>query len=282
MPDFTLPLGEGINILFDLLIPVIAPFFKSISSALEVILNGFEQFFLLFHPLLITAAAALLVWLFVSKKLGVFTALAAVLLYGLGLWAATIGTLAIVLTGTLISLAIGIPLGILASQYNNFDRILRPILDFMQTLPSFVYLIPAVVFFGLGKVSAVVATLIFAMPPAIRLTNLGIRQVSADMIEAAKSFGSTRLQILKNVQLPLALPTIMAGVNQCIMMSLSMSVIAAMIGAGGLGRDVLTAMQTVDIGLGVEGGLGIVLLAILLDRITEKVTNKRQKTRQQT
>jgi glycine betaine/proline transport system permease protein len=278
MPEFTIPLGEIINNIFDQLIPVITPFFKSVSNGLEVILNGFEQFLLLFPPLILAVAAAILVWLFVNKKLGIFTAVAAVFIYGLGLWEQTIGTLAIVLSGTLISLVVGIPLGILASQSDSCETILRPILDFMQTLPSFVYLIPAVIFFGLGKVSAVVATLIFAMPPAIRLTNLGIRQVPADMVEAAKSFGSTRFQILKYVQLPLALPTIMAGVNQCIMMALSMSVIAAMIGAGGLGRDVLKAMQTVDIGLGVEGGLGIVLLAILLDRITENVTKKHPKS----
>ncbi len=280
MPEFTIPLGDIINKLFDYLIPLIAPFFKSISNGLELLMDKFEFTLLFFNPLLLVLIATVLVWLFVDKKLGILTAVATIFLYGLGLWEATIGTLSIVLTATLISLGFGIPLGILSSQNDSIEKILRPILDFMQTLPSFVYLIPAVIFFGLGKVSAVVATLIFAMPPAIRLTNLGIRQVPGDMVEAAKAFGSTRFQILKDVQLPLALPTIMAGVNQCIMMSLSMSVIAAMIGAGGLGRDVLKAMQTVDIGLGVEGGLGIVLLAILLDRITESVTNKRRITKE--
>jgi glycine betaine/proline transport system permease protein len=146
----------------------------------------------------------------------------------------------------------------------------------MQTLPSFVYLIPAVIFFGLGQVAAVAATLIFAIPPAARLTNLGIRQVPEDMVEAAKAFGATRSQILTGVQLPLAMPTLMTGVNQCIMLSLSMSVIAAMIGAGGLGGEVLKAMQTINIGLGVEGGIGIVIIAILLDRITENISNKRR------
>lgn len=274
MPEYTIPLGDVINKIFDKIIPVIAPIFQTISNWLAVVMNGFENFLLLFNPVILALAVTILVWIFVNRKLGIFAAVTAIFLYGLGLWEATMGTLAIVLTGTLISLGLGIPLGILASQSDGFEKVLRPILDFMQTLPSFVYLIPAVIFFGLGPVSAVVATLIFAMPPAIRLTNLGIRQVSADMIEAAKSFGSTRFQILKNIQLPLALPTIMAGVNQCIMLALSMSVIAAMIGAGGLGRDVLKAMQTVDIGLGVEGGLGIVLLAILLDRITEKITKQ--------
>ena len=183
-------------------------------------------------------------------------------------------TLALVITGTFISLAVGVPIGIASALSNKLEKILRPILDLMQTLPSFVYLIPAVMFFGLGNVSALVAILIFSMPPAIRLTNLGIRQVPADKIEAAQAFGATRLQTLIGVQLPLALKTIMAGVNQCIMMALSMSVIAAMIGSGGLGSVVLKAMQTVDIGMGIEGGLGIVALAILIDRVTEQLSKQ--------
>jgi glycine betaine/proline transport system permease protein len=185
----------------------------------------------------------------------------------------------LVIAGTFLSLLFGIPIGILASQNDTAEKIVSPILDLMQTMPSFVYLIPAVIFFGLGKVAALAAILIFAIPPAIRLTNLGIRQVPTEMIEAANAFGSTRMQILKDVQLPLAMPTIMTGVNQCIMMSLSMSVIAAMIGAGGLGREVLKAMQTVDIGLGLEGGLGIVVVAIIMDRISQKVAKRSEKER---
>ncbi len=278
MPDITIPLGDKINLLFDRLIPIISPITRALSNIFEVLVANLEDFLLLLPPLLIIISLSILAWWIAGKKLGVFSFLGLFLMYMLQLWSQTMSTLALVLLGTLISLLLAIPLGIWSSLNNNVEKTLRPVLDFMQTLPSFVYLIPAVVFFGLGKISAVVAIMIFAMPPPVRFTNLGIRQVPVDMIEAAQSFGSTRKQILFNVQLPLALPTIMAGINQCIMMSLSMAVIAAMIGAGGLGGEVLKAMQTVDIGLGVEGGLGIVLLAILLDRMTEKVSKNREFT----
>lgn len=274
--NFSIPLAEKINDIFDQIIPTLAPFFNSISDILEAVIRGFEDFLLYWPPLGVILAISLLVWFLAGRKLAIFSLVSLIFILGLELWPETIASLALVLVGTLISLLIGIPLGILASQSDMMERIIRPILDFMQTLPSFVYLIPAVIFFGLGKVAAVVATLIFAMPPPIRLTNLGIRQVPNDMVEAAKAFGSTRLQILTGVQLPIALPTIMAGVNQCIMMSLAMAVIAAMIGAGGLGREVLKGMQTVNIGKGVEAGLGIVILAILLDRVTEKVSQKKK------
>jgi glycine betaine/proline transport system permease protein len=191
-------------------------------------------------------------------------------------WEETIATIVLALSGTVVSLLFGIPLGIIASQNDMVERILRPILDFMQTLPSFVYLIPAVMFFGMGKVAALVATMIFAMPPAVRLTNLGIREVSREMVEAARAFGSSRWQTLVDVQIPLALPTIMAGINQCIMMSLAMTVIASMIGAGGLGLVVLRSMQMLDIGMGTVGGVGIVILAIILDRLTENIAKKQE------
>lgn len=276
MPDFEIPLEEAVNNGFDSIRPVIEPVTDSISEVLAAILIGAEDFLLLFPPWLVIIVFSLIVFFLVSKKIGIFSLLSFFFLYGLEMWPQTVETLAIVVAATIIALLIAIPTGILASQNDVFEKILRPILDFMQTLPSFVYLIPAVIFFGLGQVSAVAATLIFAIPPAIRLTNLGIRQVPEDMVEAAKSFGSTRFQILTGVQLPLAMPTIMAGVNQCIMLGLSMSVIAAMIGAGGLGGEVLKAMQTINIGLGVEGGLGIVVIAILLDRMTETISLKRK------
>jgi len=182
-----------------------------------------------------------------------------------------------VLSATVLSLVMGIPVGILTAWSDLADRIMRPILDFMQTMPPFVYLVPAVLLFNIGEVPALVATVIFAMPPVIRLTGLGIRQVPKDLLEAAQAFGATRLQMLGKVQLPLALPTIMAGVNQCIMLALSMVVIAAMIGAGGLGGEVLRGLQRLDVPRAFESGLAIVIVAIILDRITQKIGGRRKK-----
>lgn len=277
MLDFRIPLGDITNTIFDKMIIYITPFTNALSNSLETFLGWNEAFLLFWPPLLLVAVLGLLVWLFLDKKLSVFIVISLIFLLGLDLWDQTMSTVGLVLAGTSLSLLIGIPFGILASQNDTLEKVISPILDLMQTMPSFVYLIPAVIFFGLGKVAALAAILIFAVPPAIRLTNLGIRQVPAEMIEAARAFGSTRIQILKDVQLPLAMPTIMTGVNQCIMMSLSMSVIAAMIGAGGLGREVLKAMQTVDIGLGMEGGLGIVIVAIIMDRISQKIAKRSKK-----
>jgi glycine betaine/proline transport system permease protein len=189
-----------------------------------------------------------------------------------GLWAPSMQTLALMAVAVVLSLLVGLPLGILAAASDRVDRALRPILDAMQTMPTFVYLIPVLLFFGIQRVPAVVATLIYALPPIIRLTALGIRQVSPPTIEAARAFGSTRAQLLFKVQLPLALPAIMTGVNQTIMMALSMVVIAALIGAGGLGREVLIALQRLRVGQALEAGLAIVLLAIMLDRLSEALS----------
>jgi glycine betaine/proline transport system permease protein len=194
----------------------------------------------------------------------------------MGFWEETMITLALVVTSGLLALVIGIPVGIWASRKDTVESVVRPILDFMQTMPAFVYLIPAVLFFQLGKVPGVVATVIFAMPPAVRLTNLGIRQVQKDVVEASKAFGSTSRQLLFKVQLPLATPTILAGVNQTIMLALSMVVIAAMIGAGGLGGEILKGITQLKIGLGFESGISVVILAIFLDRITQALGEKSQ------
>jgi glycine betaine/proline transport system permease protein len=182
-----------------------------------------------------------------------------------------IDTLSLVFSATFLALLIGIPLGIWMAKNDLVDRIVKPILDFMQTMPAFVYLIPSVIFFGLGKMPGAIATIIFAMPPVVRLTNLGIRQVPEDVVEAATSFGSTSGQMLLKVQIPLAMPTILAGVNQTIMLSLSMVVISAMIGARGLGEVVLSGVTQMQIGDGFEGGIAVVILAIVLDRITQAV-----------
>jgi len=178
-------------------------------------------------------------------------------------------TMALILAATLLSLAIGLPLGLWVARSDRVAAIVRPALDFMQTMPAFVYLIPAAMLFGLGRVPGVLATVIFAMPPVVRLTSLGIRQVNREQVEAAISFGCTPAQVLFKVEIPAALPSIMAGINQTIMMALSMVIIASMVGAGGLGNDVLASIQRLDIGLGFESGLAVVLLAIMLDRITE-------------
>jgi glycine betaine/proline transport system permease protein len=222
-----------------------------------------------------------LVW-FVTRrdtKLAAVTALGLLLIWNLNLWDLSMLTLALVITSTILALAIAIPLGIAAARSETLNAALRPVLDFMQTMPSFVYLIPAVIFFGLGSVPAIIATVIFAMPPALRLTNLGIRQVPGELIEVADAFGTTPRQKLFKVQLPVALPTIMAGVNQCIMLALSMTVIASMIGAGGLGYQVLVGIQRVDIGMGFEAGLAIVIIAVILDRITQNVVPPQQEDR---
>jgi len=205
----------------------------------------------------------------VSVRFGIFTLVSLLLIVSMDLWSATISTLGLVLASTLLSLILGIPLGVWMARSKVVESISKTTLDFMQTMPAFVYLIPAVMFFGLGRVPGIIATIIFAMPPAVRLTALGIQQVPAEIVEAARAFGCTDRQLLFRVQLPSARPSIMAGVNQTMMLALSMVVIASMIGAGGLGNVVLQGIQRLDIGLGFKSGLSVVLLAIILDRITQ-------------
>ena len=240
-----------------------------ISDGLTFVIDGFEDGLLALPPLVLAAAIVALAAWRVGWRFGIFAALSMTLIFGMQIWDETVSTLALVIGSSLLALVVGIPIGIAMARNDAVEMLVRPVLDFMQTMPPFVYLIPAAIFFGLGKVPGAIATLIFAMPPAVRLTNLGIRQVSEENVEAGLAFGCTPRQLLFKVQLPLAMPTIMAGVNQTIMLALSMVVIASMIGAGGLGNTVLTGIQRLDVGLGFEGGLGVVLLAILLDRITQ-------------
>lgn len=224
----------------------------------------------------LVALMAVALW----RKGVAFAAFGGVALYAIhymGLWPQTMATLALVIAATFFSLLIGIPLGIWGARNKRVEVILRSLLDLMQTMPAFVYLIPAVILFGLGRVPAVIATIVFAMPPVVRLTTLGIKQVREELMEAGRSFGSTDTQLLWKIQLPNALPSIMAGINQTIMMALSMVVVASMIGAGGLGEYVLSGIQRLDIGIGFEGGLGVVLLAIILDRLTESFGVKSKK-----
>jgi glycine betaine/proline transport system permease protein len=214
---------------------------------------------------LVTAAA---LWR-VGKGFALFTLLSLAAIFSMGLWEPMASTLGLVLSSTTLSLLAGVPLGIWMARSRVANGVGATLLDFMQTMPAFVYLIPAVMFFGLGRVPGIIATVIFAMPPAVRLTALGIRQVPVELVEAGRAFGCRERQLLLKVQLPNALPSIMAGVNQTMMMALSMIVVASMIGAGGLGNVVLQGIQRLDIGLGVESGLSVVLLAIMLDRITQ-------------
>lgn len=246
-------------------------FFNLIRVSLLAFITGFEDLLLFFPAVVIIVLLGMLAWRLAGRGTAVFTLAGMTLIYSMALWEQTMQTLALVLTSAFIALLLGVPVGIWTSRSDKVDRLARPVLDFMQTMPAFVYLIPAILFFKLGKVPGAVATVIFAMPPAVRLTNLGIRQVPADVVEAAKSFGSTSRQLLLKVQLPIAIPTILAGVNQTIMLSLSMVVIAAMIGAGGLGEEVLKGITQLKIGRGFESGIAVVILAMVLDRISQSL-----------
>jgi glycine betaine/proline transport system permease protein len=259
-------------------------FFDALSAGIGAVIGGLEAILLLVPSSVVIGGFVFLAWWFVSWKSALFTLVGMTLLedvqvtlfgtefiMGMDLWAATMQTLALVLTATLLALLVGIPVGIWAAKRDAVERAVRPVLDFMQTMPAFVYLIPAVLLFGLGEVPGVIATFIFATPPAVRLTNLGIRQVSDDVVEAARAFGSTPRQVLLKIELPLALPTLLAGVNQTIMLALSMVVIAALIGAGGLGDPVVKGITQLQTDVGFEGGLAIVILAIVLDRLTQGV-----------
>jgi glycine betaine/proline transport system permease protein len=269
MENFNIPLGDWIAAGVEYLQDNAAGAFDGISAVIGAIVDGVESALLFLPGWLVAAVIVLIALSRVGWRFAIFSALSLILIVGMGLWEETMSTLALILSATAVSLVIGVPLGIWASRSDRVETALRPVLDLMQTLPPFVYLIPAAMFFGIGKVPGALATIIFSMPPAVRLTNLGIRQVPKEIVEAGRAFGCTDRQLLFKVQIPNALPSIMAGINQAIMLSLSMVVIASMIGAGGLGNTVLTGIQRLDVGLGFEGGLGVVVLAVLLDRITQ-------------
>jgi glycine betaine/proline transport system permease protein len=268
-----IPIGEAVEYIVDWIDTYFGWLLDVIRFILDILITSIKDLLLFIPSFVIIIILAAAGWYVSNKdwKMPVLIAAGLLLIQNLRLWPESMETLALVITSTFIALLIAIPTGITASRNDNFNRILRPFLDFMQTMPSFVYLIPAVIFFALGDVPGVIATVIFAMPPAIRLTNLGIRQIPKELNEVADSFGATPNQKLIKVQLPVALPTIMAGVNQCIMLSLSMTVIASMIGAGGLGKNVLMGIQRVDIGMGFEAGLAIVIIAIILDRLSQNL-----------
>jgi glycine betaine/proline transport system permease protein len=271
-----IPIGNAVEFAVDWVETNFGTGLDQISDWLDYLISSFKDAMLYLPPVFFILCVSLLAY-FVGKrniKLAVGTAFGFFLIENMGLWELSIETLALVFSSTILALLIGIPGGILCAKNDILAHIVKPLLDFMQTMPSFVYLIPALIFFGMGNVPGMIATVVFAMPPAIRLTNLGIRQVPVELIEVADAFGSTSWQKLLKVELPLALPTIMAGVNQCIMLSLSMVVIAAMIGARGLGYQVLFGIQRINIGMGFEAGLAIVIIAVFLDRITQNLSPK--------
>tara|TARA_B100000963_G_scaffold353040_1_gene367118 strand:+ start:67 stop:933 length:867 start_codon:yes stop_codon:yes gene_type:complete len=247
------------------------PLFKKLSAPIDAVLNGLDSLFNYIPFPIVILIFAYFAFKTNGIRFAIFSSLALISIDLVDLWQEAMTTLAMIFTAVIFCMLIGIPLGIAASRSTLFETILRPILDIMQTIPSFVYLIPVVMLFGVGLVPGVVATIIFALPPIIRLTNLGIRQVGKGFKEAGASLGLNKFLILRKIEIPLAMKTIMAGVNQTLMLALSMVVIAALIGAGGLGLTVYVALGRLDIGGAVIGGTGIVILAIVLDRITQKI-----------
>lgn len=274
-----LPLKEWTEAFVRFLKHNASSFFDAISKAIESLGDGLVWLLsfggIAISAYLFIALMTLIAWRIAGWKVGIFSLLGLGLIHNLGYWSETIDTLALIFMAVIISVIIGIPIGIWMSQKDSVQAVITPVLDFMQTMPAFVYLIPAVVFFGIGMVPGVIATIIFAMPPVVRLTNLGIRQVDQELIEAANAFGSTTGQRLAKVQIPLAMSTIMAGINQTIMLSLSMVVTASLVGAPGLGEIVYRSVTQVRIGIGFESGLALVIIAILLDRITQGASKEK-------
>jgi glycine betaine/proline transport system permease protein len=275
MEMYRIPVGQVVESIINVLVDNFAfatrGFSRFTSAGIDIIVSV-----LMYPPpWVVIIIFAGLAWLLSKKwKIGLFTLLGLFLIWNMQLWGPTMATLALILISTLIAVGIGIPFGILAALSNTAYNIITPVLDVMQTMPAFVYLIPAIPFFGLGAVGAIFLTVVFSVPPCIRLTCLGIKQVPKELIEAADAFGSSKGQKLFKVQLPIAKPTIMAGINQTIMLALSMVVIAAMIGARGLGGEVWRAIQRLEMGRGFEAGIGIVIVAIILDRVMQEFGGK--------
>jgi len=271
-----IPLGHWAEIFVNWLTENFSSVFDSIKIVVEFLLVQLDSFFVWVPWPVALIGLTIVGWVVAGRRVGILTAVCLVGLGSLDLWTIGMSTLALVTTAVFISVLFGLPMGILAAKSPKFDIVLKPILDGMQTIPSFVYLIPAIMFFGIGNVPGIIATVIFALPPMVRLTSLGIQQVDNEVVEAGVAFGCTPVQLLLKIQLPLAIPSIMTGVNQTVMMALSMVVVAAMIGAGGLGGKILYSIQRIDLGVGIEAGLGILFIAVVLDRILQGITKKQQ------
>lgn len=268
LDDIRLPLGSWIETGVDWITDNLKIVFDIIKTIVSTLYDAVE--FVLVEPPALVLIAVLAVIAFAVRgwKMALGTIVGLLVIVFVNQWENAMATLALTIVAALLALVIAIPLGIWAARNDTVSMIVRPVLDFLQTMPAFVYLIPAIILFNIGVVPGIIATIAFAMAPGVRLTELGIRGVNKEIVEAGEAFGSSPGRILRQIQLPLALPTIMTGVNQIIMLSLSMVVIAAMVGAGGLGQPIVQALQRIDIGLGAEAGLSVVILAIILDRVT--------------
>ncbi len=268
---YTIPLDNWINAAVNFLVDNFRPFFQAIRVPIKFALDSIEAIFQSIPPLIFLIIIGLMAWQLAGRKIAIYSIWALTLIGFLGAWKEAMVTLSLVVTAVAFCVAIGIPLGIACARSDRLVGFVRPLLDVMQTIPIFIYLVPVVMLFGIGKVPGAITTIIFALPPLIRLTNLGIRQVSEEVVEAAIAFGSTPWQVLWEAQIPLAMPTILTGLNQTILFALGMSVVTSMIAVPGLGLMVLQGVGRLDVGLAAVGGLCIVLLAIMLDRITQAV-----------
>ncbi|WP_425844339.1 ABC transporter permease [Agrococcus sp. TSP3-2-1] len=268
LDDIRLPLGDWVETGVDWITDNLAVLFDVIRTVVGGVFDVVEMAFTEPPAIVMIVVLALIALLVRGWRMGVGTVLGLVVIVLVDQWDNAMATLALTVVAALLALLLAIPLGIWAARSDTVSAIIRPVLDFLQTMPAFVYLIPAIILFGIGVVPGIIATIAFAMAPGVRLTELGIRGVNREIVEAGAAFGASPGRILRQIQLPLALPTIMTGVNQIIMLSLSMVVIAAMVGAGGLGQDIVQALQRIDVGLGFEAGLSVVILAIVLDRVT--------------
>ncbi|MFE1572084.1 glycine betaine/L-proline ABC transporter permease ProW [Comamonas odontotermitis] len=277
--DGSLPVQDWINSGLTWVVAHFRPFFQAVRVPIDGTLNGVEHLLTAIPMVAMIAILSLVAWQFAGGALAIGAIVSLLIVGMLGIWHEAMVTLSLVLTSLAFCIIIGLPLGILLASSDRAQKFFRPVLDAMQTTPAFVYLVPVVMLFGIGNVPGVVVTIVFALPPLVRLTNLGIRQVRPDLIEASRAYGASPMQLLWKVQLPLAMPSIMAGINQALMLSLSMVVIASMIAVGGLGQMVLRGIGRLDMGLATVGGLGIVLLAILLDRITQAMGQPRRGVR---
>ncbi|MCB1962980.1 MAG: glycine betaine/L-proline ABC transporter permease ProW [Rhodocyclaceae bacterium] len=267
--EAVLPLDTWVDQGLNWVVDNFRPFFQAVRLPIDATLTGIEQALLAVPALLMILLFGLIAWQVSGRRLAIGAVLSLIVIGLIGAWDEAMVTLSLVLTSVFFCMVIGLPTGIVMARNDQLEALARPVLDAMQTTPAFVYLVPVVMLFGIGNVPGVVVTIVFALPPLIRLTNLGIRQVRPDLIEASRAFGASPWQLLTRVQLPLAMPTIMAGINQTLMLGLSMVVIASMIAVGGLGQMVLRGIGRLDMGLATIGGLGIVILAITLDRITQ-------------